>query len=44
MDKLVMSKDRVAVTVTDIYWVKDADSDLRWEDVRFKKDCFPPLR
>ena len=32
-----------AVTVTDTYWVKDADSDLRWEDVHFKKDSFSTL-
>ena len=32
-----------AVTVTDTYWIKDADSDLTWEDVRFKKDCFSTL-
>lgn len=32
-----------AVTVTDTYWVKDADSGLTWEDVRFKKDYFSTL-
>ena len=32
-----------AVTVTDTYWIKDANSDLTWEDVRFKKDYFSTL-
>lgn len=32
-----------AVTVTDTYWIKDADSDLTWEDVHFKKDYFSTL-
>ena len=32
-----------AVTVTDTYWIKDDDSDLTWDDVRFKKDYFSTL-
>lgn len=32
-----------AVTVTDTYWIKDANSDLTWDDVRFKKDYFSAL-
>ncbi len=32
-----------AVTITDTYWIKNADSDLTWDDVRFKKDCFSTL-
>lgn len=32
-----------AATVTDTYWVKDAESDLAWDDVRFKKDYFSTL-
>lgn len=32
-----------AVTVTDTYWIKDADSGLTWEDVCFKKDYFSTL-
>lgn len=32
-----------AVTVTDTYWVKEAGSDLVWDDVRFKKDYFSSL-
>lgn len=32
-----------AVTVTDTYWIKEADSDLTWDDVRFKKDYFSTL-
>lgn len=32
-----------AVTVTDTYWIKDVDSDLTWDDVRFKKDYFSTL-
>lgn len=29
--------------MTDTYWVKDADSPLTWEDVRFQKDYFSTL-
>lgn len=32
-----------AVTVTDTYWIKDADSNLTWDEVRFKKDYFSTL-
>lgn len=32
-----------AVTVTDTYWIKDVDSNLMWDDVRFKKDYFSTL-
>lgn len=32
-----------AVTVTDTYWIKEADSGLTWEDVCFKKDYFSSL-
>lgn len=32
-----------AVTVTDTYWVKDSESDLTWDDVRFQKDYFSTL-
>ena len=32
-----------AATVTDTYWVKDTDSNLSWDDVRFKKDYFSML-
>lgn len=32
-----------AVTVTDTYWMKEADSELTWEDVCFKKDYFSSL-
>lgn len=32
-----------AVTVTDTYWVRDADSPLTWDDVRFRKDYFSTL-
>lgn len=32
-----------AATVTDTYWVKDTDSDLTWDDVRFQKDYFSTL-
>lgn len=32
-----------AVTVTDTYWVKQPDSNLKWEDVRFTKDYFSRL-
>lgn len=31
------------VTITDNYWIKELDSDLRYEDVRFKNDYFSNL-
>lgn len=32
-----------AVTITDTYWLKEAGSELTWEDVRFKDDLFANL-
>jgi len=32
-----------AVTVTDNYWIKPLDSDLKYADVRFDNDCFSNL-
>ena len=31
------------VTITDNYWIKELDSDLKYEDVRFKNDFFSNL-
>lgn len=32
-----------AATITDTYWVKDADSPLKWYDVQFKKAEYSSL-
>ncbi len=32
-----------AVTLTDTYWMKETDSELMWENVRFSKDTFAEL-
>ena len=32
-----------AVTITDTYWIKPEDSDLCWEDVKFKENYFSEL-
>lgn len=32
-----------AATITDTYWVKDAGSDLKYEDVKFKENYFDTL-
>lgn len=32
-----------AVTITDTYWFRKEGSDLTWDDVRFKENCFDEL-